>query len=124
MGYTDLRIHHLASGRVVYREPKHYEADNEFSTLRSFHFKPNAKTFKIGESAHHWLLGFRYDGKAVARHFDRWQLIDLHHFRIGLKVEFQGSNKDLYQPELIILTSGSQSVEWFHWHNTYSLGFL
>ena len=96
---------------MVYLDPKLDEADNEFSILRSFLFKPNAKTFKIGASAHHWLPGFRYDGKAVARHFDGWQLIDLHHFRIGLKVEFQRSNKDFFQPELIILTSGSQIVE-------------
>ena len=110
-GYPDLRILHRPSGRVVYLDPKLYEADSETSTLRTFYFKPNAETSKIGESAHHWLLGFRHDGRTREWRFDRWQLIDLHGFQIGLKVEFQGSNKDLYRPGLTIQNSDPQNLE-------------
>jgi hypothetical protein len=32
-------------------------------------------------------------------------VIDLAHFKVRLKAEFQGSNRDLYRPEAIVATS-------------------
>ena len=37
--------------------------------------------------------------------FTRWDLVDLAHFKVKLKAEFQGSNHDLYRPEAIVATS-------------------
>jgi hypothetical protein len=38
--------------------------------------------------------------------FTRWDLVDLAHFKVRLKAEFQGSNCDIYCPDAIIATSG------------------
>ncbi|HEX4665495.1 MAG TPA: hypothetical protein VH207_02755 [Chthoniobacterales bacterium] len=35
-------------------------------------------------------------------------LVDLAHFHVKLKAEFQGSNRDLYRPEAIVATSGGE----------------
>jgi hypothetical protein len=35
----------------------------------------------------------------------RWDLVDLAQFRVKLKAEFQGSNRDLYRAEAIAATS-------------------
>jgi hypothetical protein len=32
-------------------------------------------------------------------------LVDLGHFRVRLKAEFQGSNHDMYRPEAVVATS-------------------
>ncbi|HEY2102353.1 MAG TPA: hypothetical protein VGH08_03780 [Chthoniobacterales bacterium] len=37
--------------------------------------------------------------------FMRWDLVDLSAFRVKLKAEFQGSNRDLYHPETIVASS-------------------
>jgi hypothetical protein len=37
--------------------------------------------------------------------FTRWDLVDLSHFKVKLKAEFQGSNRDMYRPEAIVATS-------------------
>jgi hypothetical protein len=37
--------------------------------------------------------------------FTRWDLVDLSHFRVKLKAEFQGSNRDMYRQEAIVATS-------------------
>ena len=43
--------------------------------------------------------------KAAAWKFTRWDLIDLANFKVKLKAEFQGSNRDLYRPEAIVASS-------------------
>jgi Glycosyl transferase family, helical bundle domain len=40
--------------------------------------------------------------------FTRWDLVDLSHFQVKLKAEFQGSNNDRYRPEAIVATSGQK----------------
>jgi hypothetical protein len=37
--------------------------------------------------------------------FTRWDVVDLSQFKVKLKAEFQGSNRDLYRPEAIVSSS-------------------
>jgi hypothetical protein len=37
--------------------------------------------------------------------FTRWDLVDLSQFKVRLKPEFQGSNRDVYRPDAVIATS-------------------
>lgn len=105
-GYPDLRLVDKKSGRVVYLDPKLFERGNRTSTLRTFYYEPKRDTNKILEDAHHLLIGFEHDGKANgAWTFLSWHLVDLSNFRVRLKAEFQGSNRDLYRPEGIIGSS-------------------
>ena len=71
--------------------------------MRTFYFTPRKETNKILDDAHHLLVGFAHDG----RHkdlwkFTGWELVDLSRFKVRLKAEFQGSNRDLYQEESIV----------------------
>lgn len=104
-GYPDLQLTHKPSGRRYYLDPKLYEAGAETSTLRTFYYEPRELTGKIQHDACHLLLGIAHDGKDGSWQFTRWKLVDLYHFRVRLKAEFQGSNRDLYQPELTVAES-------------------
>lgn len=105
-GYPDLQITHLPSGRVTYLDPKLFEKTSRASSLRSFYYEPDSLTGKVQHDARHLLLGISHDGKDGAWTFVGWDLIDLHGFHVRLKVEFQGSNKDLYQEKLLLKKSG------------------
>jgi len=99
-GYPDLRLQ-LENGRVVYLDPKLYDAPE--STLRTFYFEPKTETSKIREDAHHLLVAIRHNGKAGENlRLLGWQLIDVSRLRVRLKVEFQASNKDMYLPENVV----------------------
>jgi hypothetical protein len=76
------------------------------STLRTFYFEPKSRTNKILDDAHHLLVGIAHDGNDGRWTFLSWHLVDLAGFRVALKAEFQGSNRDLYRPELIISSGG------------------
>ena len=105
-GYPDLRLVDKKNGRVIYIDPKLFEAGNRTSTLRTFYFEPNADPNKILEDAHHMLIGIEHGGKqGDLWKFQHWELVDLSKFRVRLKAEFQGSNRDLYRPEAIVGTS-------------------
>ena len=106
-GYPDLRIEHQASGRVFYLDPKVYKATSERSSFRSFYFQPKRETNKILDDASHVILGVAHKGKSETGlwQFEKWQLIDLAHFRVRLKAEFQGSNRDLYREDAVVLKS-------------------
>lgn len=103
-GYPDLMIHHKASGRVAYLDPKLVEEGSLNSSLRTFYFTPKTETNKVLHDAHHLLVGIEHDGKVGAWRFLRWHLVDLTRFKITLKAEFQAGNEELYRPELIIGT--------------------
>lgn len=105
-GYPDLMIRHVESGRVAYLDPKLVKEGSMKSDLRTFYFTPTVQTRKVLYDASHLLIGFEHDGNTAKWQFLRWHLVDLTNFRVRLKAEFQASNRDLYQPELI-LTSGS-----------------
>jgi hypothetical protein len=97
-GYPDLRLVDKKSGRIVYLDPKLFERGSRGSSFRTFYYEPKRETNKILDDAHHLIVGFEHDGKQNgAWHFLSWELVDLSRLRVRLKVEFQGSNRDLYR---------------------------
>lgn len=104
-GYPDLRIVDLASKRVFYLDPKLYAAGSRDSSFRTFYFEPKIATNKVRDDAVHFIVGFEHEPKNGAWKFTRWDLVDLAQFKVKLKAEFQGSNRDMYRPEAIVATS-------------------
>lgn len=105
-GYPDLRLVDLQSKRVYYLDPKLYAAGSRESSFRTFYFEPKVATNKVREDAVHLVVGFEH-GPRKAGHWNflRWEVVDLSHFNVRLKAEFQGSNRDIYRPEAIVATS-------------------
>jgi hypothetical protein len=105
-GYPDLRIVDTASKRVFYLDPKLYAAGSRDSSFRTFYFEPKITTNKVRDDAAHFIAGLEHEPKAESHwRFTRWDLVDLSHFQVKLKAEFQGSNRDMYRPEAIVATS-------------------
>jgi hypothetical protein len=104
-GYPDLRIVDLTSKRVFYLDPKLYAAGSRESSFRTFYFEPKIATNKVRDDAVHFVVGFEHEPKNGPWKFTRWDLVDLAQFKVKLKAEFQGSNRDLYRPEAIVATS-------------------
>jgi hypothetical protein len=104
-GYPDLRLVDKESKRVFYLDPKLYAAGSRESSFRTFYFEPKKSTNKVRDDAVHFVVGFEHaPGKNGHWEFTRWDLVDLAHFQVKLKAEFQGSNRDLYQPDAIVAT--------------------
>lgn len=104
-GYPDLRVH-TDRGVVFFLDPKLYRADSRTSSLRTFYYEPRTLTGKIHEDALHLLVGFAHTGNdARTLHLVSWELIDLSRLTVQLKAEFQASNRDVYQPGLVIKSS-------------------
>ena len=109
-GYPDLRIVDLESKRVFYLDPKLYAAGSRDSSFRTFYFEPKRTTNKVRDDAVHFIVGFQHeprDGSSSPSSmwkFTRWDLVDLSHFEVKLKAEFQGSNHDMYRTEAIVAT--------------------
>ncbi len=108
-GYPDLRIVDVASKRVFYLDPKLYVAGSRDSSFRTFYFEPKIATNKVSDDAVHFIVGFEHEPreKNGAWKFTRWDLVDLARFKVKLKAEFQGSNRDMYRPEAIVATGTS-----------------
>jgi hypothetical protein len=105
-GYPDLRLVDQASGRVYYMDPKLYAAGARESSFRTFYFEPKVATNKVRDDAVHLILGFEHKPRTAGHwEFTRWDVVDLSHFKVRLKAEFQGSNRDMYRPDAIIATS-------------------
>jgi hypothetical protein len=105
-GYPDLRIVDVASQRVFYLDPKLYAAGSRDSSFRTFYFEPKIATNKVRDDAVHLIVGLEHEPKSGGHwNFTRWDLVDLAHFKVRLKAEFQGSNRDIYRPEAIVATS-------------------
>jgi len=105
-GYPDLRIMERASQRVFYLDPKLYAVGSRESSFRTFYFEPKKATNKVRDDAVHLVVGFEHEPRTGDLwKFTRWDLVDLSLFRVQLKAEFQGSNRDLYRPEAIVGTS-------------------
>jgi hypothetical protein len=105
-GYPDLRIVDLASKRVFYLDPKLYAIGSRESSFRTFYFEPKVATNKVRDDAVHLVAGFEHEPRKEGRWiFTRWDLVDLARFKVKLKAEFQGSNRDIYQPAAIVATS-------------------
>ena len=105
-GYPDLRVVDQETKRVYYLDPKLYAAGSRESSFRTFYFEPKNATNKVLDDAVHLVAGFEHAPRENGRwKFTRWDLVDLAHFRVRLKAEFEGSNRDLYRPEAIVGTS-------------------
>jgi len=105
-GYPDLRVVDVASKRIYYLDPKLYAVGSRSSSFRAFYFEPKIATNKVRDDAVHLVVGFEHElGKEGRWHFTRWDLVDLAQFKVKLKAEFQGSNRDMYRPEAIVASS-------------------
>jgi hypothetical protein len=108
-GYPDLRLVDTATQRVYYLDPKLYAVGSRDSSFRTFYFEPKVATNKVRDDAAHLILGFEHEErKAGYWKFTRWDIVDLAHFKVKLKAEFQGSNRDMYRPEAIVATSAQE----------------
>lgn len=99
-GYPDLQLD-LPDGRTFYLDPKLFAKDSLASTFRTFYFEPRTGTNKVNRDACHFVVGIGHDFAATGR-FLTWELVDLSHFNVQLKAEFQGSNRDLYRQEAVV----------------------
>jgi hypothetical protein len=106
-GYPDLELIDQESHRVYYLDPKLYAIGSRDRSFRTFYFEPKIATNKVHQDAVHFIVGFEHEKPAADRHwkFTRWDLVDLSHFQVKLKAEFQGSNRDMYRSEAIVATS-------------------
>ena len=110
-GYPDLRLLDEATKRVYYLDPKLYAKGSRDSSFRSFYFEPKVATNKVRDDAVHLILGFEHEGRKAGHwQFSRWNIVDLSNFKVRLKAEFQGSNRDMYRPEAIV-ASGEPAEE-------------
>jgi hypothetical protein len=109
-GYPDLELIDQQSHHVYYLDPKLYAVGSRDSSFRTFYFEPKVATNKVLEDAVHFIVGFEHEKPDAAGHwkFTRWDLLDLSHFQVKLKAEFQGSNRDMYRPEAIVATSANR----------------
>jgi len=109
-GYPDLRVVDLASKRVFYLDPKLYAVGSRDNSFRTFYFEPKLATNKVRDDAVHFVVGFEHEPRErYARwRFTRWDLVDLSQFKVKLKAEFQGSNRDMYREEAIVASSEKQ----------------
>lgn len=108
-GYPDLQLTDTGSKRVYYMDPKLYAKGSRESSFRSFYFEPKVATNKVRQDAVHLILGFEHEGRQAGHwSFTRWEIVDLAKFKVRLKAEFQGSNRDMYRPEAIVATGAAR----------------
>jgi hypothetical protein len=95
------------SKRVYYLDPKLSSQGSRESSFRTFYFEPKVATNKVRDDAVHFIAGFEHEPreKSGAWKFTRWDVVDLSTFKVKLKAEFQGSNRDMYRPEAIVASS-------------------
>jgi hypothetical protein len=94
-GHPDLRLVETATNRIFYLDPKLYAAGSRDSSFRTFYFEPKITTNKVRDDAVHLLVGFEHTPPTAGHWtFTRWDPVDLAHFKVRLKAEFQGSNRD------------------------------
>src|SRR2546429_9489482 len=111
-GYPDLELVDQLSHRIYYLDPKLYAVGSRDSSFRTFYFEPKIATNKVREDAVHFIVGFEHAARSTssgqasppgaAWKFTRWDVVDLSQFKVKLKAEFQGSNRDMYRPEAIV----------------------
>jgi hypothetical protein len=105
-GYPDLKLTDKESGRVFYLDPKLYAVGSRDSSFRTFYFEPKSATNKVRDDAVHFIVGFEHEPRNAGHwNFTRWDLVDLSRFKVKLKAEFQGSNRDMYRADAIVATS-------------------
>jgi hypothetical protein len=108
-GYPDLRLVDTASGRIYYLDPKLFAGKSRTSSFRTFYYEPKLATNKVRDDAVHLILGFEHEPRKAGHwNFTHWDVVDLAHFKVKLKAEFQGSNRDMYRPEAVVATSAAE----------------
>jgi hypothetical protein len=108
-GYPDLLLEFGEDVKLepIYLECKAYNADLADSTMRSFYVSPSSD-FKVTQTAHHLLLGFSIQveelaGQRIQRYTVKaFSLADLYHLKCDVKYEFNGDNRRLYDPSIMI----------------------
>ena len=85
-------------------------AENAAWAFRTFYFEPKLTTNKVHDDAVHFIAGIEHSTRDenLVWKFTRWDVIDLANFKVKLKAEFQGSNKDMYRPEAIVASSAKE----------------
>ncbi len=101
-GYPDLRLVDKPSGKICYLDPKLYAEGSRESSFRTFYFEPKKQTNKVNDDARHLIVGIEHAHVSTGWKFLRWELIDLAHFRVKLKAEFEGSNRDMYRRDAVV----------------------
>jgi hypothetical protein len=88
---------HLISERVFYLDAKLYAQGSRDSSFRTFYFEPKLATNKVRDDAVHLIVGFEHEpkDKVGGWKFTRWDVVDLSNFKVKLKAEVQGSNRDM-----------------------------
>jgi hypothetical protein len=110
-GYPDLQLTDDSTKRIYYLDPKLYAKGSRESSFRSFYFEPKVATNKVRADAVHLILGIEHEGRQAGHwSFTRWEIVDLAQFKVRLKAEFQGSNRDMYRPEAVV-ASGEAAKE-------------
>ncbi|WP_309386792.1 hypothetical protein [Cerasicoccus frondis] len=103
-GYPDLVAR--KDGQTFYVEVKCFSEGTTNSTQRTFYLSPSDDP-KIREDAHHLLFGFQVKEVAEGQYsVESYEVLDLFGLECAMKVEFNASNRDLYNGELTILKSG------------------
>jgi hypothetical protein len=93
---------------TIERDSRLATAGARASSFRTFYFEPKVATNKVRDDAVHLILGFEHEPRKAGHwNFTRWDLVDLSQFKVKLKAEFQGSNRDMYRPEAIVGSSAA-----------------
>ena len=91
-GYPDMKVDDCY-GRKTYLESKATSKQWD-DTFRSFYYSTGKK---ITTDARHLLIGWKIEEEndKYWKVID-WKIVDLYHLKLGLKSEFNASNKDIY----------------------------
>ncbi|WP_421077558.1 restriction endonuclease [Methanothermococcus sp. Ax23] len=107
-GYPDIEFWYGGKseneGRVVYIEIKTYNEKNVNSSQRTFYASPpNDKDgFKIIHDAPHIVISFKIEKINNNYYATGFKIVDLYKLTGSIKREFNASNKELYDEELVI----------------------
>lgn len=100
-GYPDI----VASldDALFYLEVKTYHPNNIATSQRSFYLSPSADP-KVNAPGYHLLIAFAMEVEEDGRYFARTvRLLDIATLPLSLKLEFNASNRDLYDAGLELL---------------------
>jgi len=96
-GYPDLFT--IKGDELFYLEIKTYSPSTENSSQRTFYISPS-EDFKVSQDGYHLLLAFSTDEiEESVYSLTGFKLLDLYNLECRLKMEFNASNKDLYDSE-------------------------
>lgn len=106
VGYPDIYFKDR-NGRHIYLECKTYNKANIGTTQRAFYFSPaERQQSKIIYDAPHLVISFEIE--QTQRNGKRcfipvaWKIVSIHSMKVGVKHEFNASNKDIYRQEAIL----------------------